>query len=181
MTAAIVACGSDEPATGSQQQAICPPISPSTGRINTPHSIDDQLAEIADRIPGFGGYDWQEASERTNETTLLTVLLVEPNEQAAAAAQAELAQIFRPAVGTAPVQTKEANFDYRQLKTWYDRAWEVLTIPGFSYSDIAENRNRLEYGAIDAESVACFETRLRELDIPEAAFHVEISPRIAPL
>ena len=152
-------------------------VAPASGQLNF-RTVDDELAEIADRVPGFGGYDRSVMEARNPERPpdrplagKLTILLVNLDESLADRAQAELDALF-PGKGlsTAPRELREVPHDYRQLKTWFAQARDILSLPGVVSADIDETKGRLEYGVVDTEAVACVEK-------PSGAWHPRLCLR----
>jgi hypothetical protein len=145
-----------------QSQAI------SGGPIRT---IDDLFAEVARRVPAFGGMFLSE-DERT-----LYVYLTDLRSPVVAAAQAAIAAVFGaqriPQDGIREIQ---GQYGFLQLKEWYDRMWpSVLAIPGVALTDINDMKNRLTIGLerMNEEILNPVKQALQKLGIPHEAVNFE--------
>lgn len=148
-------------------------------------TIDDDLAELADRVPGFGGYfidpNPRDSSSAMEPKRQLTIWLVNPDPSLIASAREELATLFPQAnLENSSTVSLEATFDYRQLKTWYDTARNILSIPGVVYTGISEATNRLEYGVENEASGDCVTTNLQNLGVPHSAFEIVTTSVVEP-
>ena len=174
-----VACGDGENEPAPIES--CPTVAPFTDLAALNRTVDNDLAGIADRVAGFGGYKWVPDDPRSNESALLSIYLVTDTDELAAAAQAELGALFTgQGLSTAPREVRPARYDYRQLKTWYDRAQNIWSIPGVLFTDIQESDNRMEFGGIDTAAVECIQSNLENLGIPSDAYRVFVSQPVRP-
>ena len=104
------------------------------GDVPRPFTHDDELAQMADEIPGFGGLFYDEEG---------------------------FPHVFLTDVGRAPqvnalgpaVRIHQGQFDFRQLRQWKDSLVDVLALPGVVLLDADESRNRVRIG-LDKEAGA---------------------------
>jgi hypothetical protein len=71
----------------------------------------------------------------------------------------------------------KARWDFAQLADWYGYVVS-RALPGvrWSFADIQEARNRLEFGVVDEAARLDFERRLRALDLPCNLIAIKIRP-----
>ncbi len=138
-----------------------PDVQPQQAPVET---IDDVFAGVAEQAPGFGGAFYDSAGR-------LTVYLQNAGQRGAAEA-ALRSDLGADRVGAEPVRVLLGQYDYRQLKDWYDRMTEVLAIPGVLETDIEESKNRLRVGVEQLVVRAAVTQRLDNLGIPRAAVDI---------
>jgi hypothetical protein len=171
-----------------------PPSGSGNGAASPPITFDDQLIEVAKRIPGFGGMFFDEAGT-------LTVYLIDadqPLSAQAASARAvrvrdTLAAVFGPDVltrgGTADPAAPRApaggpairfikgDYDVLQLATWRARVDQAVTAPAALFTDLDERHNRLRIGVASPASREAVAARVTRLGIPlHAVIFEEIRP-----
>lgn len=168
-------CPTDAPAHSlpeAEREAL-PPVP------EEPRTLDVIFAELAAQVPGgFGGFYYVEQR--------LTLYLVDPaaREQAIASLR-ELApeagfEHIVPELSDAAVW--HGRWDFAQLYDWYRYlAPHVWAIEGVHMSDIAENRNRIEYGVLDDSARQRLTRVLIELDIPCFLVAIEIRDQAVAL
>ncbi|ARA93984.1 MAG: hypothetical protein D6685_00560 [Bacteroidetes bacterium] len=153
-------------------------VTPETGRI-TPHrlqsaqpfqTLDDRLAEVADRVPGFGGLFFDEDGR-------LHVYQLDPSLSSRTTAALDLLTDLDPAT-RADARVLEATYDFRQLQEWRLLVRQnLLGHDGVMSLDIDERVNRLTVGIEDAAHREQTRAALEALGIPEeAVLVVETSP-----
>jgi hypothetical protein len=151
--------------------------SPDTERTNprAPKLYDDRLAELAGRIPGFGGYHLDREGR-------LTVRLVAPTTERRSAARAVLMQVLsdrRFATGGKPFNLSDmrfaaAEYDFRQLRDYKNQVRPaVLGIRGVTLLDADEVRNRVVVGIESPAILGRVEAALATLGVPRGAVLVE--------
>jgi hypothetical protein len=122
-----------------------------------PPTLDEEFAQLAEELPGFGGLyldergtthvylqdlAWTEAAQRLGET----------------------------------VEVHQGQYDFRDLFAWKEVLLSQLARDGVVMMDIDEGRNRLLFG-VEADAVDAFRTQLegflRDAGIPAAAVLIE--------
>jgi hypothetical protein len=122
-------------------------------------------ADIARRAPGgWGGY--------FVDRGMGTAYFVDPSQREAANAFFRSEGIHIPSAQVA----KQGRWDFAQMYDWYRYLRRHVWVPGTSFSDIQEARNRLEYGAIDEPTRVRMEEVLAALEIPCFLVAIEIRP-----
>lgn len=173
-----------EPAASTHQRTAFARAAPldQARRIRT---SDDDLAELADRLPGFGGYYYDEQQR-------LTVWLKDLGR--AAEAQAMVADFLRrrmartPALAAASAQhtegmrVRQASHDFRQLLTWYRGhvLSNVMQLPGITMTDIDERKNRIQIGVASAEHLEATRRFVARLPLPAGVVEVLIEQPAIP-
>lgn len=135
-----------------------------------PQTIDDLFAEVARRVPAFGGMF-------IGQGRVLQVLLVDTRQFDAA--QAAIVAVFgRERLPEGGAQAVECRYGFLQLKAWYDRQMmKTLAIPGVVMTSIAESKNRIQIGVKDSGVIPLVENELFNLGVPrEAANIVQTAP-----
>ena len=141
--------------------------------------IDDQLAGVAEDVPGFGGYYF----ERPGMQGHLNIYLLNPDQAVAEAAQERLTVIYdSEQIAQAQVRAVQGQYGYDQLLEWYRKLQGGLGyVPGLVFTDIAEDQNRLSVGVSTKRSQDQVVEALDRLDIPSKAVNVEVTDPIKPL
>jgi hypothetical protein len=135
-----------------------------------PQTIDDLFAEVARRVPAFGGMF-------IGQGRVLQVLLVDTRQFDAA--QAAIVDVFgRERLPEGGAQAVECRYGFLQLKAWYDRQMmKTLAIPGVVMTSIAESKNLIQIGVKDSGVIPQVENELFNLGVPrEAADIVQTAP-----
>lgn len=131
----------------------------------------DQM-EVAQVVPGFGGYFIDETGEPT-------VYLADPSQQDAAA-QALAGFLADRGFTAADLRVRQADYSYLQLDAWHEQAWPAaLAVSGAVFSDVDEASNRLRFGGVDAAAVAGIAAAVVQQGVPSAAVVVEQTAPIA--
>ena len=133
------------------------------GRVET---LDDLFAEIAARVPGFGGLFLG-----PNGTLHIHLF----DGRLARAAQGAIETFFgRERLPSGSIQVLPGRYSFLQLKDWHERMLpEVLGLPGVILTDVDEAENRLRVGVETQERVGMVEARLAGLGIPREAVLIE--------
>ena len=130
-----------------------------------PQSLDDEFAQQAEEVPGFGGL-------YLDEEGVTHVYLQDLSREREVQGLGER------------VVVQQGDYDFRDLLAWKDEVRPQLTERGAVYLDIDERRNRLVFG-VEQESLGDFsarlETFLRDTRVPPAAVLVEVAEPIEPL
>jgi len=146
---------------------------------------DDDLAELADRLPGFGGF-YYDGQQRLN------VWLKDPGRSAEA--EVQVADLLRRRTGRARdrsednaarvqgMRVRQAQYDFRQLLTWYRGHVlpNVMRLEGITMTDINEQLNRIQVGVANAALVEPTRRRIARLPIPNDVVQVIVEPLTVP-
>jgi hypothetical protein len=135
-------------------------------------TLDEQLANIAKQVPGFGGMFY-------DQDGILQVYM-EGKEPLSATSMAFLEQVITSEVGNGErlsgrgMEILQGQYDFLTLHNWQQQMTpEVLDIPGVVFTDNHEGKNRLEIGITDLPGAAeAVEGALSKLGIPRAAVNI---------
>lgn len=181
LTLAAIACSADDGATNPEnhrpfQASFVPP------QRTTPRTLDDEFADLARTIPGFGGMYYDDAGA-------LTATLIDLNQTVMA--RVELDGYLREkkamnrgkgsdrqlAVG-GDVQFRQAMYDFATLKDWYNRlSPSMWATPGGVASDIDEVSNRLRFTFEDSSHFARARLAMLSLSVPPEAVILDTGRR----
>lgn len=142
-------------------------------------SLDDDFADLVDRVPGFGGMF-------VDSDGVLNVYLTDPDRQEELSGRiSEFLTQRSPrrrqeiAAAVANIRVRKAAYDFRQLHNMYSRITATLPPSGITLSDIADDENRIVIGVIDKAAADRVTKALIDLGIPADAYAVrEIPPMI---
>lgn len=181
--------GGDHPSANAEISSVHPGM----------RTLDDQLVEVANNFPGFGGMFFDENGDLN--VYLAGAAAVEHrkapdiwNEKARAALTRVFGEgLFKRGVSahrdvqnqadrkTARVKIREGKHDMRKLVKWRPSVEHALTIEGVVFTDLDEANNRLKVG-IEFESLRdVVETELRRQGVPPDVVIIEVTEAIAPL
>ena len=140
-------------------------VVPAVHAQDVPLSLDDEYAQMAGRIPGFGGLYIDERG--TTHVYLQDVTRA-----------GEMRGLGDRVV------FQQGDYDFRDLQAWKDQVRPQLAATGAVYLDIDERRNRLVFG-VERESVDRFTEELRRFlsgtRVPPEAVIVEAAEPIQPM
>ncbi len=128
--------------------------------------VPDQI-EVAQSVPGFGGYF---IDEHRRPTVWLTDPSRRPEAEQALAG-------FLASFGwtAADLVVRQGNYDYLQLDAWYREAWpRVLALTGAVSTDLDEGRNRLRFTGLDASALSAIAGTLASVGVPSDAVVLEL-------
>ena len=134
---------------------------------------DDLLLRIERAAPGFGGM----FVERDGR---LTVYLMDSAQLPAARAAIE-ALFGTGAIPAAGLHAVAGQYTVSQLAVWTRQAAGVMELPGVTFVDMDEARNRVAIGVDDSSKTRAVQQVLASLDIPRAAVVVEITDPVLPV
>jgi hypothetical protein len=108
--------------------------------------------------------------------------LVDPSKRSEAIAAIAAAGIEPIGFALQDAVVLKARWNFAQLAEWhaYVTSRALLGVE-WSYADIQEGRNRLEYGVVDEAALRSLESRLKRLDLPCNLIAVEIRPPLIAL
>lgn len=124
-------------------------------------TIDEEFTRMAQEVPGFGGYYYDEAGD-------LNVVLTQPSVQAGAIRSALSARRIK---GSDALVVQRGQFGFGDLSKWRARL-DAEQIPGLVFTDVDEVRNRITVGMDRADRGELLAALARHL-IPEAAVNIE--------
>jgi hypothetical protein len=138
------------------------------------YPMEEELAELARRIPGFGGMTYDREGNAV-------VRLVDPGQKRAAAA---VEPLMRAAAaregrrGTPKMMVRKGRYEFMQLVRWRNRMTDaVLAVPGVMYNGIGYGENRLTVGLVPAQAAAArvrVQGAVAKLGIPTEAVLFDI-------
>lgn len=129
-----------------------------------PVTMDDHLAQVGRKVPGFGGFYLEEHSQS------LVIYLTDP--AAKEAAIKALTEVFGPQLAQGrTVVIKTGEYSIEHLSGWYAK---LQAIPlGATWTDLDEARNRIALGVQTREAKARIEAEIARLNIPREAVVIE--------
>lgn len=125
------------------------------------------MAQVASRVPGFGGFF-------ADETGALVVYVTDLRQ--AGAARAAVAPLLRDRSNglRGSVSVRQAQHGFTELQGWRDRMTDpVLAEDGVVFVDLDEKRNRVVVGVADASGRAAAQARVAALGVPAGAVEFE--------
>ena len=146
-------------------------------------TLDEKLAKVAERAPGFGGMFFCD-DEGTIGGAFLCLYLTDPSWQQEA--ETAIKEVFGAEYLKHRVKVLQGTYDFRELKAWHERMMDVLSIPRVTMTDIDESKNRLTVGLEDLgdrQLRNAVELRLVRLGVPLEAvtFEQRLPVRLTPL
>jgi hypothetical protein len=165
----VVPAGASDPAWAAIGKS-CSPSSPaySVARVRldsaptTTHgpgrTVDDDWSDIARDTPGgFAGL--------ILENNLPVVFLTDTTKKADALAALTAKHVYTSGLTGATVRA--ARWNFQQLAEWF-RYFQISVefMPGMSFADIDEAKNRITYGVVDTAARKAIEQRLSTMDVP---------------
>lgn len=144
------------------------PSNPASGS-PAPVTMDDQLAEVGRRVPGFGGFYLEQHSQS------LVIYLTDPTRRDAAL-QALEAVFGKALTQGRTVVVKTGDYSIEHLSGWY--ASLQATTLGAIWTDMDEGRNRIVLGVTTREAKARLEAEMARLSIPPQAVIFETPGRL---
>ncbi|GIW53352.1 MAG: hypothetical protein KatS3mg081_2707 [Gemmatimonadales bacterium] len=144
-------------------------------------TYDDDLADLAAQLPGFGGLYLDSTGE-------LVVQLKDVSRLQEAKAKVQQFLLTRSGGNSVlaheyaryvdGMKAVRARYDFRELHSWYrilrKRVFGLGTV---TMSDINERRNRIMIGVTDTASIQLVDELLVRLPVPREAIIVQVFPR----
>ncbi len=153
------------------------PLSAQVPDVNAPTNLDTLFTQVANQVPGFGGFFLDGHGE-------LNVYLTDGPAQKAAAISA-IAAVFsphRPKIAQQAqqnIKVLQGQYDFAQLREWKIKARSLFsTFPEITALDADEQQNRVVIGVETFDVVASIEPELDKLNVPRQAVEFE---RIEPV
>ena len=134
--------------------------------------LDDYFTYVTALSPSFGGMFLANGA--------LNIYLKNPSEKAKAV-DAITAVFGRERIPAGGVQVLKGDYDFHQLKEWYNRIGSVFNIHGVVYTDIDERANRLTVGVENQAAAEAAQQQLATQRIPSAAVNIIATEGIVPL
>jgi hypothetical protein len=177
---ALAALGACADAPPTEPAAVQSDAAALFGGSETPTSFDGSLdahfVRIAQEIPGFAGFYYDEAGTLNVVMAPTTRPLAEAEVQSRLAAHLE-AMGENPAAAQAAA-IRQGQYDFLQLDAMRQRARGVLSLAGTVFLDADEVRNRIVIGVEDDAAAASVERALAMLGLPGGAVLLERSEPI---
>jgi len=144
------------------------PEESSLSRAGSELTFDDQLADVAKSVPGFGGMF-------ISEDGALELLLLEGTQ--ASLAENAISAVFQlDAVPRGKVRVRPAQYGFVQLKQWHDAvSTDVLSLNGVVFTDLDESKNRLRIGVENSGMQKAVENKLAVSGVPQEAVIIEVT------
>lgn len=141
---------------------------PNQGNQNGPKTLDDLFAELAARVPAFGGMFL--------DGDILKVYLA--GVAPMAAVEGAIAAVFgRERIPRGGIQVLQGQFGFLQLRNWHNRLGPLFGIAGVVFTDVDEGINRLKIGVTDYDLVAPIQQEALGLGVPlDALVIVQTEP-----
>jgi len=139
-------------------------------------TIDDEFADLATTIPGFGGM-------YIDENGVLNVFVTNPP----AAVPNEPIEAILTKLGEGPrAQSlaaskliRKGDYDYRQLRDWFVTL-NAVGDHAITFRDIDEKVNRIVLGAADETQIARIQGLIAPLSIPSGAVKLVVKKAVTP-
>ncbi len=166
----LAACSENEITSPTPDTATAA-LTPSFGAFNLSQQETPNPDDVAQAVPGFGGYFLDEAER---PTVYLTDVSQRP-----AAEQALAGWLSSRGFTPASLVVRQGKYDWTQLQSWYNQVWtSALRVPGAVYSDVDEGNNRLRFGGTGG-AIASITAAVAGAGIPADAFAVELASPVA--
>jgi len=147
------------------------PANPQADLLNT---FDARLARIADAVPGFAGFYFEDGA-------LNVVMTAAAQSGSAAAVRSSLGRELR-ALGidldAQPFRVHVGQYDFRELHTMHTAATGLLSIPTVVFTDADEVRNQITVGVENEATAATVEAQVAMLGLPEGAVNIVLTDPI---
>jgi hypothetical protein len=145
-------------------------------------TLDATFADIAGRIPGFGGLYFD---ERGVATVYMAPVPGAPTLSADALASQLNARLReRGLEGNLTAQDlviRAGDYDFRQLDRFHREVMPVLSIPGVVFTDADETLNRIVIGVEEGTAEQLIRDAVQQLGVPLAAVSIVLTDPIVPL
>lgn len=177
---ALVACADSPVVEPGGDRPLMSAQAPTRGRLD----FDDEMAAIADEVPGFAGM-YLDASGNT-------IVQLKDVARLADARNSIKSFFARRTVGSARVlselerevdaaQAHPVQYSFGELYGWYrSNQARILGASSVTMGDIDERRNRIVIGVESSQAIGPIRDLLSSLNIPDNAFAVEVVPPVTP-
>jgi len=127
---------------------------------------DDPFAEVAQRVPAFGGMFFDDQG-------VLNVYLLGLSQRGAV--EEAITAVFGSEAVQGGIRVLQGQYGFLQLTEWHNRiSAEVLGLPGVVLTDVDDAKNRLTIGVEELQRVQSqIEELLARLGIPREAVIIE--------
>lgn len=163
-----------------QSVSTLPTLEDTANKTWTPaKNMDDYLAEVADKVPGFGGYYY-------DFKTGAMMIWLKSEDDKPKAVEALVPYMEANLLGVVDINSfKNMNFlvrissyDFRQFKTFMDILNRNVKVTHFTSSDIDEYRHKIVIGVYDLRERSQILTDCAKAGIPSDAVEVEFRDRL---
>lgn len=132
-------------------------------------SLDDEFAELAKEVRGFGGLYFDVNQE-------VVVYLTDLRERTSAATRLQAYASRKRGGGPSPrIHYVHGDYSFPALKAWQERAAPLLSDPDLVFTDVDETRNRVRIGVKTLQKAATVRAALANIGIPERAVEIVIA------
>jgi len=143
----------------------------------SPHNIDAEFVRIAQEVPGFGGFFYDETGTLNVHMTGVQTL---STAQVASALRDRLVRLPIDASELQGMRVREARYDFIQLDAMHREATPVLSLPGVVFTDADEGANRVRIGVESSAAEAAVRDAIAMAGIPSEAVIIELTAPIVP-
>jgi hypothetical protein len=144
----------------------------------TAGTLDARFAQIAERVPGFGGIFYGE------DGALNVVMAGDAQVQSVGALRQALAGDLA-AMGidlqAQPVRVVPGDYDFAQLDAKHRAVEGLLSLADVVFTDADEAANRVTIGVINEAAASAVRAQIAMLNLPAAAFRTQIVDPIVPM
>ncbi|MBA4158763.1 MAG: hypothetical protein H0X65_14985 [Gemmatimonadetes bacterium] len=172
------ACADVPPTEPPGAELDAPLFSTRAASASAPRTLDEQFAQLAREVPGFGGLFYDEAG------TLNVVMAgtqVMSTAQVATVLSGRLAALGIDAAAAQQAVVREGQYDFLQLSAMRSRADAVFGLRGVVFTDVDEAANRVHIGVENNAVAASVKHALGMLDIPPEAVIISITEPEVPM
>ena len=177
---ALVAGGSASPVAG---DATGTPLmqeepAPTETEDENGKTPNDHLTDIGSEVSDFGGMRLN-----PDDPTVLQVYMLDPeNTEKVDAVKNAIEETFPGAAPSGGIEILQGQYGILSLASWYDDLRTAINdstwaAAGMSYTDLAEEDNRLEIGVISEEYAEDMRTLLAASTVPADAVNIVVRPR----
>ena len=130
--------------------------------------LDDLFAEVASRVPEFGGMFL--------DGNVLMVYLTNPGLKIASE-NAIVAVFGRDRIPQGGVQVLQGEYRFAELRSWHEKLGNLFRIQGLVFTDTDERENRVKVGVVNSDLIATVRQEAIGLGVPaDALLVVETAP-----
>jgi len=148
--------------------------SPANPQADLLDTFDARLARIADAVPGFAGFYFE-------NDELNVVMTAAAQSGSAAAVRSSLGRELRSLgidLDAQPFRVHVGRYDFRELHTMHTAAAGLLSIPTVVFTDADEVRNQITIGVENEATAAMVESQFAMLGLPHGAVNIVLTEPI---
>jgi hypothetical protein len=174
---ALLTAACDDPPTDPAAYPATANSALARGAVPRPMPGERHFYRLAEQIPGFGGYFFDDSGNLIAYVTSLTQADV-----ARAALQGELGAARRSAhteaAGPPQLEIRQARFSFLQLAGWRDAlsAQGFAQVAGMHFIDLRETENRIAVAVTDGGAAAAVRSLAAVVGVPSEVLDVTVRP-----